>query len=182
MNTRRRSMRVSAVLAWAALLMAATGCTSSSPQANTPAATAMSMTQLAGEIPAEIGTHPMQIWGEWNGDELISTLPEPSWIEFATPLPSSDVSVVLARGGALDEFVSIFVVQVRGYLGTELLNRYESAMQATSDSPVEFDQTTVSGKAVEVGNGTYLYASGQLLFVIDSSSDELAAEAVSKVE
>ena len=97
---------------------------------------------------------------------------------------NEDVSVAVGFGAAPNESrgVAIFAFRAEGADSTRLLQAMQQAIDAESDSPLEWETVTVGGKEVQRTSDpkqqgqTYLYVTGDLLVFVATTNEDDAAE------
>lgn len=97
---------------------------------------------------------------------------------------NDDVSVAVGFGAAPDGSggAAIFAFRAEGADSSRLLQAMQAAIDAESDSPLEWETVTVGGKEVQRASDpeqegqTYLYVTGDLLVFVATTTEDDAAE------
>lgn len=154
-----------------------------------PSFSAGIVADLEALIPATVGDISITKTSMRGSDYLVDPASDPATIKFIQDLGVSpnDITMALGSGSSTDSgsFAAMFVIRAAGADSNKLLSAFETAMNAQSESPVQWTDATVGGKQVKVvaadtGN-TYVYAKGDVVFWILASVDADAVEVLSKL-
>jgi len=189
----RRINSVLLMLALAGSALSACGSSGGSatpePSTPTPGPSIGSLADLVAILPAEVGGMTLQTMSI-SGEQIAATgAGNPETEALFENLNADPSDVGMAMGVGYDESgstVSVLVFRVAGSDPGNILEVMRDAVYGSRDVPVTFTESTVSGKTVfsapepEVNNEiVYLYATGDMLFVVTATSPDLSEEALS---
>jgi hypothetical protein len=184
-----------------ALAVAACGGAAASPTASVAASAAPSVAvssegaepspasgaeDLEALIPETVGGVALQRLS-MRGDEFVGSggaSAEAQEFLRSLGVANDDVSVAVGFGATPDGSggVAIFAFRAEGADSSRLLQAMQSAIDAESASPLEWETVTVGGKEVqraadpEQQGQTYLYVTGDLLVFVATTNEDDAAE------
>jgi hypothetical protein len=188
---RRPFLALAAVALSSALTMAACSSGSSTtPEPATPTAgpSIGSLADLVALLPAEVGGLTLQTMSI-SGDQIAATGGgSPETAALFEKLDADPADVGMAMGFGSDESgttLSVLAFRVAGADAAHVLDVMRDLVYGSRDIPVVFTESTVAGKSVfraaepEVNNEiVYLYATGDLLFVVTGTSPDLSESAL----
>jgi hypothetical protein len=82
--------------------------------------------------------------------------------------------------------LAIFVFRASGADQSRLVSVFKDATNQSRDTPLTWQPVTLGGRSVEVASDTdnvklYLYAKGDILFLVSASGEAQVAEALGKL-
>jgi len=143
-------------------------------------------------IPDEIGTICLQK-SAMSGEEFVGSGgagQEAQDFLQGLGVSAEDVSVAVGFGADLGSgnTVAILLFRAQDVSSDRLVSLFKQAADQDRDNPLDWQSASVGGKTVEraadpkQGSGSiYLYATGDLLAFVTAGSDDIAAEALSRV-
>lgn len=203
--TRFRSIALTAV---AGLVLVACGSSSSSPSSAASQAASQAPSQPASQaqasqggpqpsfsqgiaadlealIPGTVGTLTIQKTSMRGNDYLISPDSDPETVKFLNDLgvAPSDISMAFGFGfDAQNNSLVMFVIRAKGASSDKLASAFIQASSSGSSSPLQWTDTTVSGKQVKTANSdggtTYLYATGDIVVFLTASDPAAATQII----
>ena len=146
--------------------------------------------ELEERLPDEIGGATLTKFS-FAGEDMLSGGDNPEFEAMLEELgaSSSDFSVAIAAGQVGTDTVSIGALRVGGIQGDQALDAFIAAGQAGGED-VDIGEATVGGRSVvtlldnessQLGL-TYLYASGDVIFFVQSPNEALAAEVIGSLD
>ncbi|MGH2454691.1 MAG: hypothetical protein ACRDHD_00310 [Candidatus Limnocylindria bacterium] len=143
---------------------------------------------LEALIPDQIGGIELQKTSMQGADFINSASGDPGTERFLEDLDvdPEDIAVALGFGGTdATSGVGIFVFRAAGAETDRLLEVFKASSDVERTSPLAWEAATVAGKDVErtvdpeAGDQViYLYARGDILFLVSASTEEDAEEAI----
>lgn len=197
-----------ALIALAGLVLAACGSSSPSPSSAASQAASVAASQPASQaaasqggpqpsfsqgiaadlealIPDKVGTLSIQKTSMHGNDYLISPNSDPETVKFLNDLgvAPSDVSMAFGFGfDAQNNSLVMFVIRAKGASSDKLEAAFIQASTSSGSSPLQWTDTTVSGKQVKTANSdggtTYLYATSDMVIFLTASDPAAAAQII----
>lgn len=142
---------------------------------------------LEALIPDSVAGLPITKSSMLGNEFLVAPNSDPGTIKFVQDLgvSPSDISIAIGYGISTDasSTVIIFILRAAGADTNQLTAAFKEAQNGTATSPIQWSNSSLGGKQVEVGDlggqSTYLYAHGDVLAWITASTEAIAEEVIS---
>lgn len=153
-----------------------------------PSFTSGEVPELEALIPDQVGEIEIQKLSMRGAQFLSGDNSDPRVAQFLTDLGVSPDDISLAFGFGvgpdLSSGAAIFVFRAEGAGPERLLSVYQASLNHEREAPLDWEPVTVGGKQAlvavdpeQAGRPIYLYASGDILFVV-SATDPANSESV----